>query len=139
VRFVKALRQHLRPLAIAWLLSQAVSLAAIVGFDCCAAHRTPTPEAKAPQPAETVACPMHAAAAAGAGTPMSNQQNPVKCVMRGSCNGPMAALLAVLSNNALPSESIAPTPALVAVAAPPRSPETFVVHSESPDTPPPRV
>ena len=59
--------------------------------------------------------------------------------MRGTCKGPMAALLVFLSNNGIPSESIATTPALVVTATPLLSSETFVVHFESPDTPPPRV
>jgi hypothetical protein len=138
VRFVQSLRQHLRPLAIAWLLSQAVSVSALAGFDCCAAHRTPKTEAKAAPSAEKVACPMHGAAPSDA-APASDRQKPAKCVMRGTCNGPIAALLVVLSNDGIPSESIATTPGLVALAAPPRSPETFVVHSESPDPPPPRA
>ena len=136
---MRSLRQNLRQLAIAWLVIQAVSLSALAGFDCCATHRAATAEAKTAQAADAAPCPMHAASARSGAEPASNQQKPAKCVMRGTCNGPMAALLAALSNNGIPSESIATTPTLVVIATPLSSPATFVVHFESPDTPPPRV
>jgi hypothetical protein len=139
VPIVKSLRRYLRPIAMAWLVSQAVSLSALAGFDCCAAHRAPGPEAKAAQPADGAPCPMHAASARSDAPPASDHQNPTKCVMRGACRGPMAALLVFLSNNGIPPESIATTPGFVATAAPRPSPETFAVHFESPDPPPPRV
>jgi hypothetical protein len=137
---VKSLRQYLQPIAIAWFVSQAVSLSALAGFDCCAAHRPPKPEAKTAQPAEGAPCPMHAAASARSDAPpATDHEKQTKCVMRGTCKGPMAALLVFLSNNGIPSESIAATPGLAVTAAPPPSPETFVLHFELPDTPPPRV
>jgi hypothetical protein len=136
---VRSLRQNLRQIAIAWLIIQAVSLSALAGFDCCAMHRAAKPEAKVAQAAEAAPCPMHAASARSDARPASDQQNPGKCVMRGPCKGPMAALLVFLSNNGIPPESIATTPALVVTATPRLSSETFVVHFESPDPPPPRV
>ena len=36
---MRSLRRNLRQLAIAWIVVPAVSLSALAGFDCCAAHQ----------------------------------------------------------------------------------------------------
>lgn len=136
---MRLLRQSLRQVAIAWLLIQAVSLSALVGFDCCATHRAVKQEPKATQAAERSPCPMHAASTRSNVEQTSNQQDPGKCVMRGTCKGPLAALFAFLSNHGVPSTWVTATPDLDVTAVPNSSPEIFVVHFESPDHPPPRV
>jgi hypothetical protein len=82
---------------------------------------------------------MHAASARGDVKQTSSQQNPGKCVMRGTCKGPMAALFVFLSNHGVPSTWMTTTPDLDVTTGPNPSRETFVVHFESPDPPPPRV
>jgi hypothetical protein len=129
---VKSLRQNLRQLAIAWLVIQALSLSALAGFDCCATHRAVRQEATAAA-AEGVPCPMHAASANTA------PANAERCVMRGTCKGPIAALFVLLANNGVPAESPVAAADVGVSPAPVLLPETFAVHFESPDTPPPRV
>ena len=130
---VRVLRQSLRQFAIAWLVIQVVSLSALAGFDCCASHRAAKQQAKAAQAAaEPTLCPMHAAA-------RNTDRAPEKCVMRGTCNGPMAALFVLFTNNGIPSESPVTTPALDLTTAFTLSDDTFVVHFESPEPQPPRA
>src|SRR5262245_7566352 len=98
---------------------QVVSLSALAGFDCCASHREAKQQAKAARAAaEQTPCPMHAAAS-------NTDKAPAKCVMRGTCHGPMAALFVLFTNNGIPSESPVTTPALDLTAASTLSDETF--------------
>ena len=129
---MKFLRLHLRQLAVAWMVIQTVSLSAFAGFDCCATPRAVRREAKA-QAAEASPCPMHAASGNTA------SKSTEKCVMRGTCSGPIAALFVLLANNGVPAESPATAPDHEIGAAPIPPTETFIVHFESPDTPPPRA
>ena len=127
---MRSLRRNLRQLAIAWIVVQAVSVSALAGFDCCAAHQPVKRNLPPAQTAEGSPCPMHAA---------SRPPVPEKCVMRGTCKGPMAALLVLLSNNGIPSESPVAGPDFHAGPSPNPPVDTFIVHFESPDPPPPRV
>ncbi len=62
-----------------------------------------------------------------------------KCSMRGTCDGPMAALTALLSNHGVLSDSFSMLPDLHAtgIAAPSR--ENLIGRLASPDPPPPRA
>ena len=127
---MRSLRRNLRRLAIAWIVVQTVWVSALAGFDCCAAHQQVKHTVAGSQAAEGKPCPMHAA---------SQTPAPEKCVMRGTCKGPMAALLVLLSNNGIPSESPVAGPDFHVGLSPNPPVETFIVHFESPDPPPPRV
>jgi len=126
----------------AWLLFQVASLSALVPKDCCAAHHAAAPtkqhscheDAGAPDSAmETGAhCPMHHNG--------GNGEEPASgCTMRGTCSGPMAALMSFLSNTGVLTDSFKLTPTLHAGFAPDPLREHLTSRLASPDPPPPRV
>ena len=126
------LRKHLRGLATAWLAFQLVSLSAFVPRDCCAAHQAHKPP---PAAAADPSCAMqhgdhHAAQPA---PPVRSE-----CSLRGNCDGPMAALLSVLSTHGVLTDSPAVSPALDrgSLAMLPR--ESLIGRLVPPDSPPPR-
>jgi len=136
----------------AWLIFQGSALYALVPRDCCAAHRHGGDHQSAahqPVPAEASPAPSahsddHAHVGhqmAPAPEPANADPAPVRgCVMRGTCDGPMAAVLAVLSTQGVPpidafrlvQES---TATLVAGAAH----EHPTSRLASPEPPPPRA
>ena len=67
------------------------------------------------------------------------QDSTNRCALRGTCNGPMAALFALLSNHGILPESATPIPNIggAFIAAP--ALENVVSRLESPDPPPPRA
>jgi hypothetical protein len=96
------IRQRLVALSLAWLACQAGSLTAFLPQDCCPAHHQPAEASKdcheqqaAAGPADQ--CPMHSAD--GKPCPMhgGSQDQDRPCAMRGTCNGPAAALATLLS------------------------------------------
>jgi hypothetical protein len=96
---MRFIRQHLVALSVAWLAFQAGSLSAFVPRDCCPAHHQPSDAAKDCHkvPAADDQCPMHQAD--GKACPMHSgaqgQERP--CSMRGTCDGPAAALATLFS------------------------------------------
>jgi hypothetical protein len=133
---MRFIRQHLVALSIAWLAGQAGSLTAFMPQDCCPAHHQPA-EAKDchKQPAADDQCPMHQAD--GQPCPMHDGAQERPCVMRGTCNGPAAALATLFSvPGILVDQSPAPVVDVVSAlfATPDVSPSLFVPL----DTPPPR-
>jgi len=110
-------RVGLRRWVIAWLVFQAVSLSAMVPRDCCLAHRP----------------------AAGTEVQKCHEAIPEQCVMRASCDGPMAGLLTLLSNLGVPVAS----PGIfldVQASTVTSSPSDKPVRSFlPPDSPPPRA
>ena len=102
---MSSLRRHLRLSVATWLVFQAVSLSVLVPLDCCAAHR-PAARDKEPGCHETAAatqCPVPPGPARRARcirvvTPAPAGESGDRCSMRGTCDGPMAALFALLSN-----------------------------------------
>jgi len=113
-------RQHLRLFSAAWIVFQVTSLSTLVPRACCLAHQSASAakpagcheEAGVPQPTspanETALRPMHhdhgqmqEQAAPTSSTPTHD------CVLRGTCGGPTAALLALLSTHGVLTESIA--------------------------------
>ena len=91
-------RKHLRFWVVAWLVFQAVALSALVPRDCCAAHR--------PVPTE-VACHETVGATAHSSSEATVPDSGEECTMRGSCNGPMSALAALLGNQGILTDSSA--------------------------------
>lgn len=133
------LRRHLRVFAVIWLMFQVASLSALVPRDCCSAHTT---AAKACHAVAAVPqCPMHAAS--GHACPMHQGDHaapaPADCRLTGGCSGPMAALVALLSNHGiLPTAALAsPADRFQPVAA--AAPGNVIVRLAPPDSPPPRV
>ena len=146
-----ALRHHLRFWVMTWLVFQVVSLSALVPRDCCAAHRVAATKEKTchkeaaatPQPAHGVHCPMPGAS--GEACPMhaerhDGHQTPrAKCMMQGTCGGPMAALFVIISNHGVLTDSpqLARDLSTTPVPAPAR--EDVVSRFTPPDAPPPRA
>ena len=135
---MRLIRRRLVALSLAWLACQAGSLAAFVPQDCCPAHHQPA-EAKDchKQPAADESCPMHQAD--GQPCPMhsgaQSQERP--CLMRGTCNGPAAALATLFSVPGILADQ-APAPVVEQISS------FFIAQDVSPslflplDTPPPR-
>jgi len=142
-----AIRTRLRVAVVAWLLAQAATLAAFVPRDCCeghaharaeaqvppgtTCHRQVTPVVECPMPGpDGTPCPMHRG---HANTPSSKE-----CRMTGSCPGPSAALLAVLSNHGVLADIATATPDAGAGQAVAPIAERVTPFFTPPDSPPPR-
>jgi hypothetical protein len=132
---------------MAWLVFQAASLSALVPRDCCSAHRhdasTVKPgchqqaDAKLDCPmeaAEGIRCPMHHEAA-GAVQPAT----PDRCSMRGTCEGPVAAFMALLANHGVLRDPFVLTRNLHPLPATLDHREKLISQLASPDSPPPRA
>jgi hypothetical protein len=159
---MRSLRLHVRSLAATWLLFQVVWVAALVPRNCCAAHQ---PEESCHESVAATECPMRGAD--GQACPMHRAQNkdqrtashadhhgqpaaafdhhhpapPVSsdCKVGGTCDGPMAALLSLLSSTSILPDSSSSAPdahirPLAAAAA-----VNLVARIEPPDSPPPRA
>ena len=144
---MSSLRRHLRLWVATWLVFQAVSLSALVPRDCCAAHR-PAARSKEHSCHKTAAathCPMHADGrhavpdAPGRSRHAPPRNPATRCSMRGTCDGPMAALFALLSNYGVLTDSFAMSPDLHASPAALHTRENLISRLASPDPPPPRA
>jgi hypothetical protein len=128
-----ALRRHMRLWATFWLVFQVATLSAFVPRDCCTAHQEKavsaspchedTPAAHCPmRNANGAACPMHSRSQTGSHTDHRHHEEPATsdCSMRGTCNGPLAAMLSLLSNSGILPDGlvVAPNavPSLIAAA-----------------------
>lgn len=141
---MRSLRRKLRAFAATWLVFQAAWLTALVPRDCCAGHRPAEKscheivEATACPMRDVTgrACPMHSGGEHHAQTPSTSSDD---CQLSSVCDGPMAALFALLSNHAvLPDAADAlPDPDARDVAPPIR--ESVTGRFEPPDAPPPRA
>ena len=144
-------RQHLRLFSAAWIVFQVTSLSTLVPRACCLAHQSSAAkpagcheDAAVPNPTspadETTPGTMHHGhgqmheqAAPSSSTPTHD------CVLRGTCGGPTAALLALLSTHGVLTESVAsPTDFPLAGNAPSAAAQ-LIRQFESPDAPPPRA
>jgi hypothetical protein len=140
---MSALRRNLRAVATTWVILQVAWLTALVPRDCCLSHR----------PAKTAGHASHGARSEHAGhqTAMHHHQPAAvehhhdtstpsnECRMAGRCDGPMAALFALLANQGvLPdvSSAVPDTDVRTTVAALQANP---IGRVESPDAPPPRT
>ncbi len=140
------LRRRLRLWAAAWLVCQTASLVAFVPWDCCVAHKMTKLRAERScheTPPAASACPMHVTAT-GAACPMhdghgKNEKPASSCAMRGTCQGPMAALLSLLSNYGPLSDPFDLSPDLRLVSALRPLHEQLVVRLSPPEPPPPRA
>jgi hypothetical protein len=150
---MRTLRRRLHGWVIAWMTFQVVSLSALVPRDCCEAHAHKATMASSHDhtsahcPMRAVdgkPCQMHEAPANhhDHGTvPQESQATPTgeDCVMRGSCDGPTAGFIALLSHAGVLTEApslpvdLDMRPSVVRVV------EQVVSRLESPDSPPPRA
>jgi hypothetical protein len=137
-----AIRRHLRLWATVWLVLQAASLSAFVPRDCCAAHERAdartgchdeTPAASCPmRSADGTACPMHRGNEAGS-------DRGAECALQGNCEGPLAALAALLSHQGItPSAVGIPFDPVTGPSSAPAS-EQLAGRFVPPDSPPPRA
>ena len=143
---MQSIRRSLRLWVAIWLVVQMASLSALVPRDCCAAHSS---AARAARPGchEQVAatqCPMRAAD--GKTCPMHRgghseaaETAPDSCAIRGTCSGPMAALVAQLSNYGVLPAALQVLPDLHPGAVTIRSDEHLLSRFTPPDSPPPRA
>jgi hypothetical protein len=137
-------RRQLRVGVAVWIVCQAALLAALVPRDCCGAHQ-PVSKESGRSCHETAAvdhCPMRAAD--GTPCPMhresgAGRSSDDECTIRGTCGGPMAALVTLLSSPGVLTESHAtmPAPGVSRIAVPAR--DTAVSRPAPPDPPPPRA
>lgn len=154
------LRGRLRVFATSWLLFQIAWLTALVPRDCCAAHRPAecqeSPSAHHATPPESCAAHddhagahgSHVAAAAehhhehgpapSDAPPATPAAPPTDCLMGRACDGPMAALLALLSNHGIVPDAVSMLPPLEARRVGAVADENVRGHFPSPESPPPR-
>ena len=140
----------------AWLIFQGSALYALVPRDCCAAHRHGGDHQSAAHHATPAAVPAEATPAAATssddhahhGHQMAAQPEaapadatPARgCVMRGTCDGPMAAVLAVLSTQGVPPSNIfSLVPYVSSALVTGSAPEHLLSRLASPEPPPPRA
>jgi hypothetical protein len=149
------LRRHMRVWTAIWALGQCTTVAAFVPRDCCAAHRSHTDETASPRCDETTPgaqcpmrgrdgppCPMHPASATETHDHDSHQDAPASdadCVLRGTCNGPLAALAVLLSDHGITPDAVTIAPKLQGGPPLPRPVAVVLATSTAPDPPPPRA
>ena len=135
-------RTYLRRTAAAWIAVQAVLLLSLVPRDCCASHR-PAPAARCHQTAAARQCPMRAAN--GTPCPMHRDsdgpsgQRTDDCSIRGTCGGPMAALLTRLSQPTILTDSAAVAQDTDHTGDVLTTHRTGASRLDPPDSPPPRA
>jgi hypothetical protein len=139
-----SIRRRLRLWAAVWLLLQAASLPAIAARNCCAVHRSESArdEPSCHKNVTATTCPMPAAD--GTPCPMHKGdgaagQTRERCVMRGTCDGPMAALFPTLGALGILPDVATMMSDTHADAAAAQTLENLIRRLTPPDTPPPRA
>jgi hypothetical protein len=129
------------------MVFQAASLSALVPRECCRAHRLEAPASQPgcheqadakptcsmPSAGETE-CPMHHAAA---NTVESSKTD--RCSMRGTCEGPAATFMGLLTNHGLLRDAFILSRHLHRTPMAIGHSETLITRLASPDSPPPRA
>jgi hypothetical protein len=140
------IRRRLRFWVAAWLVFQVASLSALVPRACCVAYRAAATDKEpdchgnsaashCPMPAaDGTPCPMHQSGHHDAGEASSD-----RCSMRATCDGPVAALFALLSNYGVLSDSYVMSPDVHAGSVSLQTRETLISRLAPPDSPPPRT
>jgi hypothetical protein len=147
----------LRIVAAIWVMVQMAWLPALLQRDCCAAHHAEAPRCHASvssthcpmQDSNGTPCPMHRAAAerkaaehgvhAGHRDPARPAAPGTDCRLRGTCNGPMAALLSLLSSHGVLSPSFSMAPESAVTLAAPVTEANPLSQLQPPNAPPPRA
>lgn len=147
---MRLFRRHLRSVATAWLLFQATSLSALVPRACCLAHDAAAAASVTchEQPvvphcheaaSDVAMCPMHAAHGHDHSAQQTDKPRAHECAIRGTCGGPAAAMLTLLS-----TQGVLTATSTAWIDLPPAgesiiSANHLLAQFESPDAPPPRV
>jgi hypothetical protein len=141
-----ALRHRLRWCVAAWLIVQVAALSAFVPQDCCATHKNEHRQARHRPPATASAHSHHSmdhASMHGSTQDVSSATDatPMKtCVMKGTCKGPMSAMIAVLSSHGVsPIGAFRIAPDLTSSLAAAIARQHATSRLVAPDTPPPRA
>ncbi len=143
---MRSIRGGLRFWVTIWLVVQVASLTALVPRDCCAAHSSAAKAAKpgCHEKATVTQCPMRATD--GMPCPMhrgghgeASETTSEGCAMRGTCSGPMAALVAQLSNYGVLPAALHVLPDLHRGSVTIDSDEHLLSRFTPPDSPPPRA
>jgi hypothetical protein len=137
-------RHCLRLWAAAWLVFQVATLSALVPRDCCAAHK-----AQHEKPQSSTAVMDHSSHSGhhsmnhGVATddaPETAPMAPAACVLRGTCRGPMSAVVALLSSQGVPpTDSFTVAPELRAGLIDGLASELAISRFAPPDPRPPRA
>jgi hypothetical protein len=145
------LRRHIRFLASAWIVFQAASLSALVPRACCLAHQTSlaTPSTdchdKAPAPhcstpADDMTCAMHHRHTVPPDGTEQNDRKPAhECAIRGTCDGPIAALLTIFATHGVLTNSFEALPDLRSTTTARSATDQLIGLFVPPDAPPPRA
>jgi len=143
---MSSFRRRPRFSAICWLLFQAASLTALVPLEGCTGRVAATAAHQQHCQARigSTHCPMHAASAVPC--PMSSgshgdaDQRPTdRCSMRGTCDAPVAALFALLSNHGVLTSSSEIFPEHLGTSIALRAAEDLTTRFTPPAPPPPRA
>lgn len=155
-KIMASVRRKLRVFATSWLVLQVAWLTLLVPRDCCAAHRPVSrSEHGAHQPVSATQCPMRTSDGRPCAMHRGNvdhrqhhnstgerhQQAPAtpdECSLRGTCGGPMAALLAFQSNHGILPASTAVRPDVESRSVATVFHEDLIGLFHPPDPPPPR-
>ena len=114
-------RSQLRVFATTWLIVQALSLAALMPRDCCAAHRPAANRPAAPACHE------------------SSHRPAVDCRLTGGCSGPMSALVRLLSYSGILPDRGAALPHAAVRPVDAAGQDDVIGRYDPPDAPPPRA
>jgi hypothetical protein len=135
---MRRLRNHLRLWAVVALACHAAWIPALVPQDCCERHCAATiHDDDCLDVMSALGCGMDHGPE---GMFSSNHpQDRDACALTAACAGPLAALGALLSQNAVTVERVAPVPATSPRSAPDVPAEPTLDHRTPPDLPPPRV
>ena len=139
------IRQRRRFWVAAWLVFQVVSLSALVPRACCVPSRAAAAETEPDCHGNSAAshCPMRAAD--GTPCPMhqsrhhdAEENSSDRCSMRATCDGPVAAVFALLSNYGVLRDSIIVLPD-VHIGSVTLQTHDLIDRLAPPDSPPPRT
>jgi hypothetical protein len=135
-------RKRLRLLSAAWMLFQVTSLSTLVPRACCLAHQhqAQPPDCHGASAQAEAPAPMHHSHGHVHEQAVPASQAPAhECTLRGTCGGPAAALLALLSiDGVLTDPNASPVDLDLAGKALP-STDQLTPQFEPPDAPPPRA
>ena len=140
------IRRRLRFWVAAWLVFQVASLSALVPRACCVPYRAAATDKKPDchgnsaashcpkRAADGTPCPMHQS-----GHHDAEEKPSDTCTMRATCDGPVAAMFALLSNYGVLRDSLLMVPDVHAGSVSPQTRENLISRLAPPDSPPPRT
>ncbi len=142
-----AVRNHVRAIALIWLVGQAVALSAFVPGNCCVSHVEEraarekqdacheSEPARQPEPGD--ACPMQHDD--GDACPMHSGKSSDRCVMTNACEGPAAHLLSMFAYVGTIERPLSTEVTLHSAAAFIQPSSSLLHRFSTPDSPPPKA